>query len=56
VVAGADGGFRVPVLIFPHDVNGPRRLRAEPAGTARFGSADAPFLVVRRTTVPGRRR
>jgi hypothetical protein len=54
VVADATGRFRRPVLVFPKDIQGPRRLRAEPAGTTAFGVADAPFLVVRRTFVfPG---
>jgi hypothetical protein len=54
VVADPAGRFRRPVLVFPNDIRGPRRLRAEPAGTTAFGAAEAPFLVVRRTFVfPG---
>ena len=58
VVADRGGGFRAPVLVFPDDVRGLRRLRAEPApGSPAFGPAEAPFLVVRREFVfPGERR
>ena len=46
VVAGADGTFRFPVLLFRRDFLGPRQLRATPAGDVPFAPASAAFLVV----------
>lgn len=48
VGVAADGTFRVPVLILPRDVLGPREIVAEAGGV----SARAPFLVVPPTVSP----
>lgn len=54
VVADADGAFRVPVLVFHNDVEGPRELVATPAGGPSFPQTTAPFDVTRPTAVPPR--
>jgi uncharacterized repeat protein (TIGR01451 family) len=55
VVADRKGRFEVPVLIFHHDLLGPRELVADPApGAPGFRPPRARFLVVQGTLQPPR--
>lgn len=52
VTADAKGGFRIGVLVFHHDVVGPRNLVATWVGGPEFPSLEVPMLVTVRSVMP----
>ena len=48
----ADGKFRVGVLIFHHDIVGPRELIATRVAGPLFPAAEAPMLVTSAPDIP----